>query len=56
MIKVLNETERNTILEDNYIGHLAYIYNNRPFIAPITYYFDNAIFIFNLKMDFIYNV
>lgn len=42
MIKVLNETERNTILEDNYIGHLAYIYNNRPFIAPITYYFDKA--------------
>jgi nitroimidazol reductase NimA-like FMN-containing flavoprotein (pyridoxamine 5'-phosphate oxidase superfamily) len=40
MIKILNETERYTLLETNYIGHLAYIYRNRPFIAPITYFFD----------------
>ena len=40
MIKVLNQPERLQILEENYIGHLAYIYQNRPFIAPITYYFD----------------
>ena len=40
MIKILNETERSTLLENNYIGNLAYIYRNRPFIAPITYYFD----------------
>ncbi|PTX62275.1 hypothetical protein C8N46_103375 [Kordia periserrulae] len=40
MIKVLNPAERQKILAENYIGHLAYIYQNRPFIAPITYYFD----------------
>jgi nitroimidazol reductase NimA-like FMN-containing flavoprotein (pyridoxamine 5'-phosphate oxidase superfamily) len=40
MIKVLNAAERFQILENNYIGHLAYVYKNRPFIAPITYYFD----------------
>ena len=28
------------ILNNNYIAHLAYIYNNAPFIIPITYYFD----------------
>lgn len=42
MIKILNETECYTLLETNYIGHLAYVYRNRPFIAPITYYFDKA--------------
>lgn len=40
MIKILNEKERSKILEENYIGHLAYMYQNKPFIAPITYYFD----------------
>ncbi|MBC8757058.1 pyridoxamine 5'-phosphate oxidase family protein [Kordia sp. YSTF-M3] len=40
MIKILNETENYALLETNYIGHLAYIYRNRPFIAPITYFFD----------------
>ena len=40
MIKILNETESYQLLETNYIGHLAYIYSKRPFIAPITYYFD----------------
>jgi nitroimidazol reductase NimA-like FMN-containing flavoprotein (pyridoxamine 5'-phosphate oxidase superfamily) len=40
MIKTLNETERNILLETNYIGHLAYVYRTRPFIAPITYFFD----------------
>ncbi|WP_046756695.1 pyridoxamine 5'-phosphate oxidase family protein [Kordia jejudonensis] len=40
MIKILNEKERLTILESNYIGHLAYVYQQRPFIAPITYFFD----------------
>jgi len=36
----LTEKECNTLLADNYIGQLAYIYNNRPFVVPITYYFD----------------
>lgn len=42
MIKILNETECFQLLQDNYIGHLTYIYNNRPFIAPITYYYDKT--------------
>jgi uncharacterized protein len=28
------------ILKNNYIAHLAYVYNNVPFILPITYYYD----------------
>ncbi len=40
MIKTLHQSECYTLLENNYIGHLAYIYRNRPFIAAITYYFD----------------
>lgn len=30
------------ILEKNYIGHLGYIYHNKPYIVPITYYFDKG--------------
>lgn len=40
MIRTLNKTERLHLLETNYIGNLSYIYKNRPFIAPITYFFD----------------
>ena len=40
MIKTLTEKNSYELLENNYIGHLAYIYRNRPFIAPITYFFD----------------
>jgi len=36
----LNEKECINLLLDNYIGQLAYIYKDRPFIVPITYYFD----------------
>tara|TARA_R110002167_G_scaffold162027_2_gene358397 strand:+ start:1880 stop:2335 length:456 start_codon:yes stop_codon:yes gene_type:complete len=35
------------LLATNYVGHLAYIENNIPFILPITYYYDpkeNAVF------------
>ncbi|MDW5290880.1 pyridoxamine 5'-phosphate oxidase family protein [Formosa sp. PL04] len=28
------------ILENNYIGHLGYIYHDRPYIVPITYFFN----------------
>ncbi|MFH4965205.1 pyridoxamine 5'-phosphate oxidase family protein [Gaetbulibacter sp. M235] len=28
------------VLNDNYIAHLGYIFNNVPFITPITYYYD----------------
>ncbi|WP_299113925.1 pyridoxamine 5'-phosphate oxidase family protein [uncultured Winogradskyella sp.] len=40
MIRSLSETESLNILQSNYIGNLSYIYRNRPFIAPITYYFN----------------
>ncbi|WP_420572908.1 pyridoxamine 5'-phosphate oxidase family protein [Kordia sp.] len=40
MIKTLNTTEKTKLLASNYIGHLAYVYHDKPFIAPITYFFD----------------
>ena len=44
MIKSLKKEECQLILSQNYIGHLAYIYQNRPFIVPITYFYsDNRI-------------
>lgn len=36
----LDDQEIRYILENNYIGQLGYIYNNKPYIVPITYYFD----------------
>ncbi|MBO6881313.1 MULTISPECIES: pyridoxamine 5'-phosphate oxidase family protein [Winogradskyella] len=38
MIKSLNQEECKLILHQNYIGHLAYIYQNKPFVLPITYF------------------
>jgi nitroimidazol reductase NimA-like FMN-containing flavoprotein (pyridoxamine 5'-phosphate oxidase superfamily) len=40
MILTLNKRERTKVLENNYIGNLSYIYRDRPFIAPITYYYN----------------
>src|SRR5690606_31359874 len=40
MFKNLEEKEITFILENNYIGQLGYIYQNRPYVVPITYYFD----------------
>ena len=28
------------MLSLNYIGHMSYIFNNKPYVVPITYYFD----------------
>ncbi len=42
MIDNIEEKEMHFILENNYIGHLGYIHQNRPYIVPITYYFDKA--------------
>jgi nitroimidazol reductase NimA-like FMN-containing flavoprotein (pyridoxamine 5'-phosphate oxidase superfamily) len=42
MIRTLNKPEQLTLLENNYIGYLSYIYRNRPFIAPITYFFNKS--------------
>ncbi|WP_166383904.1 MULTISPECIES: pyridoxamine 5'-phosphate oxidase family protein [unclassified Polaribacter] len=36
----LKESECINILENNYIGQLSYIYIERPFIVPMTYFFD----------------
>jgi len=36
----LDDLEIKLILENNYIGNLGYIYLNRPFVVPITYFFD----------------
>jgi nitroimidazol reductase NimA-like FMN-containing flavoprotein (pyridoxamine 5'-phosphate oxidase superfamily) len=42
MIKDLNTTEKTRILSDNYIGRLAFIEGGKPYIIPITYYYDQA--------------
>lgn len=40
MITSLSKKECTQLLATNYVGHLAYIYNNRPYVVPITYFFD----------------
>ncbi|MDO7171111.1 pyridoxamine 5'-phosphate oxidase family protein [Mariniflexile sp. AS56] len=40
MIQNIEEKEMRFILENNYVGQLGYVYQNRPFVVPITYYFD----------------
>ncbi|WP_028281926.1 pyridoxamine 5'-phosphate oxidase family protein [Olleya marilimosa] len=40
MFKNLEEKEIEYILENNYIGQLGYIFNNTPYVVPITYFFD----------------
>ena len=40
MIRTLNQRESEKVLATNYIGNLSYIYRDRPFIAPITYFYD----------------
>ena len=40
MIRTLNQTEQFVILNTNYIGNLAYLYQGRPFVAPITYFYN----------------
>lgn len=42
MILKLGKSKCRTLLSNNYIGHLAYIYKNRPFVIPITYYYDGS--------------
>ncbi|WP_323788033.1 pyridoxamine 5'-phosphate oxidase family protein [Psychroserpens sp.] len=41
MIKSLDRKDCELILKQNYIGHLAYISRNRPYVIPITYFFEN---------------
>ena len=40
MIKNLNKKEILRLLEDNYIGRLAFVSGECPFVIPITYFFD----------------
>ena len=40
MIRVLKESESLRILSNNYIGYLGYIFNNKPFAIPITYFYS----------------
>jgi nitroimidazol reductase NimA-like FMN-containing flavoprotein (pyridoxamine 5'-phosphate oxidase superfamily) len=40
MITNLKESECEILLANNYICQLCYIYNDRPYIVPMTYYFD----------------
>ncbi|MEO8935016.1 MAG: pyridoxamine 5'-phosphate oxidase family protein [Xanthomarina sp.] len=40
MIQNLDSKACEFILENNYIGHLGYISENKPYVVPITYFFD----------------
>lgn len=40
MIKALHKKESLKVLQNNYIGNLAYIFSNCPYMIPMTYYFD----------------
>ena len=41
MIKNLDQGDCKLLLKQNYIGHLGYIYNNRPYVIPITYFYED---------------
>ncbi|WP_299392313.1 pyridoxamine 5'-phosphate oxidase family protein [uncultured Gelidibacter sp.] len=36
----LDAKDSKFVLSNNYLGHLSYIYQNKPFVVPITYFFD----------------
>lgn len=36
----LEEKDSLSVLQNDYLGHLSYIYQNRPFVVPITYFYD----------------
>jgi len=40
MIRNLNQKESTKILASNYVGNLSYIYRDRPYVVPLTYFFD----------------
>ncbi len=40
MIKNLKDQKGVRILSENYVGHLAFIEGETPYILPITYYYD----------------
>lgn len=40
MLKNLEKKECEFILKHNYIGHMGYVYANKPYVIPITYYYS----------------
>lgn len=40
MIKTLDDKKKMLLLSSNYIGSLGYIFQNRTFIVPITYFYN----------------
>lgn len=42
MIDNLETRECTELLNNNYIGHLAFISQNEPYIIPITYYYNQV--------------
>lgn len=40
MYTTLDQNASLAILKNDYLGHLSYIYQNRPFVVPITYFYD----------------
>lgn len=40
MIKNLDKIECRLLLSQNYIGHLSYIFSHKPYVVPMTYYYD----------------
>lgn len=40
MIKTLNQKEQLLLLENNYIGSLGYIDKGRPYVIPVTYFYN----------------
>ena len=40
MFRALNERESIALLMLNYVGNLSYIYRDKPFVVPITYFYD----------------
>lgn len=36
----LTNSESIRLLKGNYTGHLGYIYQDKPYVLPITYYYD----------------
>ena len=42
MITSLDQKACANLLGQNYIGQLAYIYNDAPYVVPITYFYDKT--------------
>lgn len=40
MIKTLDDKRKSLLLSTNYIGSLGYVFQDKPYITPITYFYD----------------